>query len=297
MTSVRDRLTDAAYALGWTLVCRVPESWARGAFQFGADIFWRRQGPQVQVLEANLRRVTGPSATGKELRALSRQTMRSYARYWLESFRLPVLGQDRIQADMHVTGEEKTAGEPGRGPRGDHRPAAHRQLRAGRRLDHPPRGGEVHHGRRAAQARVPVQAVPGFPRGPRHGGAPGQRRGQPVRRAGPAAAGRGPGLPGLRPGRHRPRHRGGVLRGEGADDGRPGRAGRADRGGAAARHLVVRRRRLGGPHLRRGPGPAGRHPPGEGRGHDPGGRPRLRGRDPGPSAGLAHAPEGLRRGS
>jgi KDO2-lipid IV(A) lauroyltransferase len=106
VTSVRDRLTDAGYALGWAVVCRVPESWARGAFRFGADLAWRRQGPGVQMLEANLQRVTGPSATGKELRALSRQTMRSYARYWLEAFRLPVIGQQRIQAEMLVTGEE-----------------------------------------------------------------------------------------------------------------------------------------------------------------------------------------------
>jgi phosphatidylinositol dimannoside acyltransferase len=103
-------MTDAGYALGWSLVCRVPESWARGAFQFGADIAWRRQGPRVQVLESNLRRVTGPSVTGKELRALSRQTMRSYARYWLESFRLPVIGQDRIQAGVQATGEEGLQG-------------------------------------------------------------------------------------------------------------------------------------------------------------------------------------------
>jgi KDO2-lipid IV(A) lauroyltransferase len=106
VTSVRDRLTDAGYALGWALVCRIPESWARGAFQFGADLAWRRQGPGVRVLEANLLRVAGPSVTGKELRALSRRTMRSYARYWLEAFRLPVIGQQRIQADMQVTGEE-----------------------------------------------------------------------------------------------------------------------------------------------------------------------------------------------
>ena len=58
------------------------------------------------MLEANLLRLTGPSVTGKELRALSRQTMHSYARYWLEAFRLPVIGQQRIQADMQVTGEE-----------------------------------------------------------------------------------------------------------------------------------------------------------------------------------------------
>ena len=110
MTSVRDRLTDAGYALGWTLVCRIPESWARSAFQFGADLAWRRQGPGVQVLEANLQRVTGPSVTGKQLRALSRQTMRSYGRYWLETFRLPVIGQQRIQADTHGIGEENLQG-------------------------------------------------------------------------------------------------------------------------------------------------------------------------------------------
>ncbi len=117
MTSVRDRLTDAGYALGWSLVCRVPESWARGAFEFGADLAWRRQGPRVQVLESNLRRVTGPSVTGKELRALSRQTMRSYARYWLEAFRLPV---DRPGADpgRHARhGRGEPAGQPGRRPR------------------------------------------------------------------------------------------------------------------------------------------------------------------------------------
>ena len=72
---------------------------------FAADIAWRRQGPRVQVLEANLRRVTGPQATGKQLRALSREGMRSYARYWLEVFRLPVISRERILGDMRCTGE------------------------------------------------------------------------------------------------------------------------------------------------------------------------------------------------
>jgi KDO2-lipid IV(A) lauroyltransferase len=109
MPTISERLTGRAYGLGWKVICRVPESWAHGAFMFAADIAWRRQGPRVQVLEANLRRVTGPAATGKELRALSREGMRSYARYWLEVFRLPVIGRDRILADMRCTGEEKTA--------------------------------------------------------------------------------------------------------------------------------------------------------------------------------------------
>jgi phosphatidylinositol dimannoside acyltransferase len=104
MPGVKDRLVDVGYGLGWSLVNRVPERWARAVFQLGADIAWRRQGPQVQVLEANLRRVLGPAASGAELRALSRQSMRSYARYWLEAFRLPLIPMDRLLAGMHDDG-------------------------------------------------------------------------------------------------------------------------------------------------------------------------------------------------
>ena len=106
MTSVKDRLGATGYALGWKLVCRLPESWARAGFLFFADLAWRRQGPRVMMLEGNLRRVLGPAASGKQLRALSRQTMRSYSRYWLEAFRLPVIPLGRIMAGMHVIDEE-----------------------------------------------------------------------------------------------------------------------------------------------------------------------------------------------
>jgi KDO2-lipid IV(A) lauroyltransferase len=91
MPGLKDRLTDAGYGLGWSVVCRLPESWAQGAFRFFADFAWRRRGRGVQVLEGNLRRVIGSHAPGGQLRALSRQVMRSYARYWLEAFWLPVM--------------------------------------------------------------------------------------------------------------------------------------------------------------------------------------------------------------
>jgi KDO2-lipid IV(A) lauroyltransferase len=108
---LRERAIDWGYALGWALVCRLPESWARRLFRFAGDIAWRRQGRGVQQLEANLRRVIGPGASGKELRALSRAGMRSYARYWMESFRLPMISKERLLADMRCTGEEKAAFE------------------------------------------------------------------------------------------------------------------------------------------------------------------------------------------
>jgi phosphatidylinositol dimannoside acyltransferase len=109
MPTFSERLTGLAYSLGWKLVCRVPESWAHGVFMFAADLAWRRQGPGVQVLEDNLRRVIGPDADGKQLRNLSHEGLRSYARYWLEVFRLPVISRERIVADMRCTGEEQTA--------------------------------------------------------------------------------------------------------------------------------------------------------------------------------------------
>jgi KDO2-lipid IV(A) lauroyltransferase len=90
-------------------VCRLPESWARHAFGLFADYAWWRQGPRVRVLEGNLRRVIGSQAPSGQLRGLSRQVMRSYARYWLEVFRLPVIPTDRLLEEMHVTGHIETA--------------------------------------------------------------------------------------------------------------------------------------------------------------------------------------------
>jgi phosphatidylinositol dimannoside acyltransferase len=109
MPGLKDRLTDAGYGLGWSVVCRLPESWAQSAFRLFADLAWRRQGPSVQVLEGNLRRVIGSEAPGGQLRGLSRQVLRSYARYWLEVFRLPVIPVDRLLGGMRVTGHIRTA--------------------------------------------------------------------------------------------------------------------------------------------------------------------------------------------
>jgi KDO2-lipid IV(A) lauroyltransferase len=108
MPGIKDRIADTAYQLGWSVVCRLPDRWAAGVFRWFADVAWRRQGPRVQTLEANLRRVLGPDADGQELRAVSRESMRSYARYWLEVFRLPVIPVERLVSGMQEEGEIET---------------------------------------------------------------------------------------------------------------------------------------------------------------------------------------------
>ena len=105
MSRIKDLLAGTGYWLGWKALCYLPESWVRWAFTTTTEIAWRRQGHGVQVLEGNLLRVLGPGTSGKELRAASRAGMRSYGRYWMEVFRLPTMGKERILRDMGVNDE------------------------------------------------------------------------------------------------------------------------------------------------------------------------------------------------
>lgn len=100
------RVTDLGYASGWQLVRRMPEAMARGLFRGLADQAWRRRGPSVQQLERNLGRVV-PDAAADELRSLSRESMRSYLRYWEETFRLPQWDATEVVARMVVHDEER----------------------------------------------------------------------------------------------------------------------------------------------------------------------------------------------
>jgi phosphatidylinositol dimannoside acyltransferase len=102
--TVQDQVSDWAFAAGWSAVRRMPEPVARATFDLFADQAWLRHGDSVQQLERNLRRVL-PGASGRELRELSRASMRSYLRYWREAFRLPDLSHEQI-VSTHVCVDE-----------------------------------------------------------------------------------------------------------------------------------------------------------------------------------------------
>jgi KDO2-lipid IV(A) lauroyltransferase len=103
----RDDLTAAAYALGWTVVRKMPERSARLVFDLLADRTWQRHGRSVRQLEKNLGRVLGKDAGDHEIRALSKRVMRSYMRYWMEAFRLPEMDREKIVGGMNITGHHK----------------------------------------------------------------------------------------------------------------------------------------------------------------------------------------------
>lgn len=90
------RLDELGYLAGWRLVRALPRPVAAALFRAGADRAHRRGGPGVARLAGNLRRVVGPDLPQEELHALVRQGLRSYARYWMEMFRLPTLGRQEL---------------------------------------------------------------------------------------------------------------------------------------------------------------------------------------------------------
>ena len=141
------------------------------AFRAAADAATVRNGRGTQQLRRNLRRVVGPSVSELRMDALVGDALRSYSRYWLETFRLPSMDLDDVVArtDVHTYGREHIeAGlAAGKGVIVALPHSGNWEISwclAGRAAR------PVHHRRGAAQARVAVRPLRRVPRGPRHGG-------------------------------------------------------------------------------------------------------------------------------
>jgi len=96
------RVVDVGYGVGWRVVRGLPLPVAAAAFRVAADRAARRRGPGTRRLAANLRRVVGPDMPAEEFDTLLRAGLRSYARYWLEAFRLPSRSREQILADFQL---------------------------------------------------------------------------------------------------------------------------------------------------------------------------------------------------
>ncbi|CAN5303693.1 phosphatidylinositol mannoside acyltransferase [soil metagenome] len=103
--------TTAAYLSGWRVVRLLPEPAARSAFTRIADQIHRRDPRSVQQLRANLARV----APAAELEATTRAGVRSYLRYWCESFRLPSWPTEDLVRRTQVVGERHLRDPQSRG--------------------------------------------------------------------------------------------------------------------------------------------------------------------------------------
>ena len=90
MVSARERLVAAGYIAGWKIAGALPAPLTARAAEWAADRA-SGDGAGMEMLRRNLTRVVGPENVTREL---VRDAMRSYARYWLEAFRLPRMAGD-----------------------------------------------------------------------------------------------------------------------------------------------------------------------------------------------------------
>jgi phosphatidylinositol dimannoside acyltransferase len=98
IAGLREQIAGAGFAAGWGVLSNVPAPITSRGFRAAADRATRRDGPTVRQLRKNLRRVAGPACSEEQVDALVREAMRSYARYWLETFRLPKMDRAEVIA-------------------------------------------------------------------------------------------------------------------------------------------------------------------------------------------------------
>ena len=109
---MKDRVIELGYAAGWRLVRALPLPVARKLFTAAADRAYRANGPGTQRLRRNLAQVVPDMPD-----SLVRDGLRSYARYWMEAFRLPSQRREQFLDGFHLEhfDELKTAVADGRG--------------------------------------------------------------------------------------------------------------------------------------------------------------------------------------
>ena len=105
MSTLTERVTLAGYRAGWSLVRRLPGRVAYALFDLLADVAWRRGGKSVERMRGNYATVR-PELTPAELDALVRAGMRSYLRYWCDSFRLPDRSVTELIDGVRAVGDD-----------------------------------------------------------------------------------------------------------------------------------------------------------------------------------------------
>jgi KDO2-lipid IV(A) lauroyltransferase len=101
---VKDNLAAYLYFIGWRIVRWLPEKSTYRLFYKIADILVKRNGKSVQRLRLNLSR-TQPGITSLNLDLLVIDAMRSYMRYWCDTFRFPDWSKQRVVQTVAVTNE------------------------------------------------------------------------------------------------------------------------------------------------------------------------------------------------
>ena len=101
---MKDNIAAYAYFAGWRIVRWLPEPTAYRLAYAVADFLTKRNGKNVSRLRSNLRRAK-PDITALDLDLLVFNAMRSYMRYWCDTFRFPDWSPQRVRETVTVTNE------------------------------------------------------------------------------------------------------------------------------------------------------------------------------------------------
>lgn len=101
---MKDNFYAYIYFAGWRIVRWLPEHTAYRISYSVADFLVKKNGKSVQRLRLNLSR-TQPNLTSLDLEILVVDAMRSYMRYWCDTFRFPDWSQERVVNTVSVTNE------------------------------------------------------------------------------------------------------------------------------------------------------------------------------------------------
>jgi KDO2-lipid IV(A) lauroyltransferase len=94
-----------AYLFAWRLIGILPERSAYGLANKIADYLYKKNGKGVKRLRSNYARVE-PLISDEDLDQLTKAGMRSYLRYWIDTFRLNKWSKERIISTTTVVNEE-----------------------------------------------------------------------------------------------------------------------------------------------------------------------------------------------
>lgn len=104
MSKVLDAVVAYLYLLAWRMARWLPEKWAYKLFFGIGKIVIRRKGRSVSRLRSNLARVK-PEYSEPQMDGLMQASMKSYMRYWCDTFRFPDWTTDRIMSTVEVHNE------------------------------------------------------------------------------------------------------------------------------------------------------------------------------------------------
>lgn len=104
MKKLKGQVIYLAYLFAWRTLQFIPAKSAYSLLNFIADCLTASDGVGVKRMRQNYARVK-PKASAQELDLLVKDGMRSYLRYWGDTFRLSVMSDKHLLANVHITRE------------------------------------------------------------------------------------------------------------------------------------------------------------------------------------------------